>query len=196
MIFIRMTASYNDCYDATIFFLERTDKLILGIGFVIFCWSDTWWLHHVWRFGLPQLIRQKVKDSNIFSSLRSISSYHIIWFLYFFTFVFSCQVVKSYLTLSEEKRIKTFKNCHSFQNCEIFTCPENWNSLCCRFFVLVKNFSRLPKSRLAILVRELYIAQCLPEKWTSLHLLAPIGALYAIVHCTRTGPQAIHFYNF
>ena len=125
-----------------------------------------------------------------------IAYYHIIWFLYFFTFVFSCQVVKSYLTLSEEKRIKTFKNCHSFQNCEIFTCPENWNSLCCRFFVLVKNFSRLPKSRLAILVRELYIAQCLPEKWTSLHLLAPIGALYAIVHCTRTGPQAIHFYNF
>ena len=154
MIFFRMTASYIDCLWCDNFFHERTDKLILGIGFVIFCWSDTWWLHHVWRFGLPQLIRQKVKDSNIFFF---IAYYHIIWFLYFFTFVFSCQVVKSYLTLSEEKRIKTFKNCHSFQNCEIFTCPENWNSLCCRFFVLVKNFSRLPKSRLAILVRELYI---------------------------------------
>ena len=60
---------------------------------------------------------------------------------------------KSYFT--SPNKLKSFKNCHSFQNCEIFTCPKNWHSFCCRFFVLVKNFSRLPKSRLAILVREL-----------------------------------------
>ena len=103
---------------------------------------------------------------------------------------------KSYFTLFSANRIISFKNCHSFQNCEIFTCPENWHSFCCRFFVLVKNFSRLPKSRLAILVRELQfvtIYRTMPASEVNFtNFLAPSGALYVIMRYKQK--SATHFF--
>ena len=157
--------------------------------YIIF-FSDAWWLHHFWRFGLSQFIGQKVKDSNLF---HFILSYRMIFiFLHLCIFIPECEI----LFHTSANRIWIFKNCHSFQNCEIFTCPENWNSLCCRFFVLVKNFSRLPKSRLAILVRELQfvtIYRTMPASEVNFtNFLAPSGALYVIMRYKQK--SATHFF--
>ena len=123
-----------------------------------------WFIIEMWNIDLILFLRHLMASSPL--EIWSVSTYRAKGEGFKFYSFLSDDYHISALLYFHARRwslISTFKNCHSFQNREISTSPENWHSFSFRFFVLVNNFSRLPKSRLAILVREL--------QYPALHLL-------------------------